>query len=194
MDSALTNNLLDFLGEPPVDAETNLTTVLRHGVVAQEWLLKTYLKDWLVLLGATVDAEYDLAKAHRVTIRALARFSERIDPALTPLEQIQFLNSIETHLKSLLRHISGYPQERDLQWGIWSRDVPMHIAYGFSEAQILDPVICECIAPVCMLLAFLVSQIVSDSGVAEEIEETMFGKLPRQLLELIRQLPEAPEA
>jgi len=193
--SPLTNNLLDFLGEEPVfGTDPNPAKLLQQGQVAQAWLLETYLAAWLELIGGLVDCEYPIALAFRPSLRAIARLAELIDPGLSLPEQIEQLTSMQTYLKSTLKMMNTVPREREFQWGIWARDVPMSIAYGFEEVEFLDPLVCRDIAPVCMYAAFLVSLVVTDSGVAEEISSKMFGELPRQLVELLRSLPAVPEA
>lgn len=193
--SPLINSLLDYLDEPPVlGSEPNMTTLLRQGQAAQEWLLTHYLPAWLEIIGGLVDCDYPLGRAHRVQLRALARLAERLDANSLDSEQIMMLNSVESLIKGTLRIMNKTPSERDMQWGLWARDVPMSIAYAFSETTFLNPLICEGIAPCCMFAAFLVSMVVTDSGVAEEIEERMFGEKPRVLVELMRTIPDSPEA
>ncbi len=166
-----------------------MTTLLRQGQVAQEWLLTNYLTAWLELVGGTVDCDYPLAKAYRVQLRALARMAEHLSASDPGSQQIVELHHIEAMLQSTLRSMGGYPAERDMQWGIWARDVPLSVAYGFGETEFLDPTICHGIAPCCMYAAFLVSQVVTDAGVAEEIAQKMFEEKPRALVEIMRSLP-----
>jgi hypothetical protein len=193
--SPLINNLLDYLGEEPiVGSDPNMTTLLRHGQAAQEWLLTQYLGSWLELVGGLVGCGYPLALAHRPMMHALSRLGEKLNPALSVTDQVFFLGSVHDHLQSILRRMNGFPDERSMQWGIWARDVPMAIVYGFSETSFLNPLICEGIVPCCMYAALLVSQVVTDDGVAEEIEDKMFEAKPRALAELLRELPAAPEA
>lgn len=194
--SPLEYHLLEYLGEDPFTAQDpkNLTTLLRHGQIAQEWLIREYLGAWLELIGGLVDASYPLALRNRVRFRALARLAEQLDPALPPAEQVSFLHSTQTHLQSTLRSMSICPSERDMQWGLWSRDIPVAIAFGFTETEILSPLVCEGVGQVCMYAALLVSQVVTDDGVAEEIVGRMFESKPRALLELLRGVPDAPEA
>lgn len=193
--SPIINSLLDYLDEPPVlGSDPNMTTLLRQGQAAQEWLLTHYLASWLELVGGIVDCDYPLARPFRVQLRALARLAEHLDAGHSDSEQIMHLTSVEAMLKSTLRSMNGSPSERDMQWGLWARDVPMSIAYAFSETTFLNPMICEGIAPCCMFAAFLVSMVVTDDGVAEEIEERMFGEKPRVLVDLMRSIPDSPEA
>lgn len=193
--SPIINSLLDFLGENPVlGSDPNMTTLLRQGQIAQGWLVSNYLAAWLELIGGTIDCDYPLANAHRVQLRALSRMAEQISADSSDSQQIFGLHGIESMLKSTLRNMGGYPDERDLQWGIWARDVPMSIAYAFSETTFLNPLICEGIAPCCMYAAFLVSQVVTDDGVADEIAEKMFEQKPRALIEIMRSVPDSPEA
>jgi len=193
--SPVINHLLDFLGESPLQApDPNPTTLLRHGQVAQEWMLKCYLHSWLELIESLVQCDYPEARAHRLMFRAVAGLREDIDPAFDPQRQSVFLHSVTTHLQSTARAVGGYPDERSLQWGIWARDIPLSVVYGFEETSFMDSSTCQDIAPPCMYAAFLVSQVVTDEGAAEEIEETMFEVLPRALVTLLRSLPDAPEA
>ena len=193
--SPLTNNLLEFLGEPPVTGSApNATTLMRQAEAAEKWLYKIYLGSWLTLIGSLVDAEYPLALSFRVQLRALSRLEEQLDPLSPPVNQVVLLQSVQTHLRSTLKRMNLYPEERGLQWGIWARDVPMAVASGFDETEFLDAHICKDIAPCVMYAALLVSEVVTDDGVAEEIEATMFGELPRSLIELLRGVPSAPEA
>ncbi len=192
--SPLINGLLDYLGEEPMLGSPNMTTLLRQGQVAQEWLVTNYLASWLELIGGLVDCEYPLAKRFRVQYRALARLTQYLDPRDAESNQIVELRSVEANLQSTLRVMAGHPSERGMQWGIWARDVPMSIAHAFSDTAFLNPLICEGIAPCCMYAAFLVSQVVTDDGVAEEIAEKMFEEKPRALIEIMRSLPTAPEA
>ncbi len=194
--SPLEYHLLDYLGEDPFapTKDKNFTTLLRHGQVAQEWLIKAYLGAWLELVGGLVDCEYPLAMRHRVQLRAISRLAEQLDPGLTPAEQVSFLVSVQTYLQSVLRRMAVCPSDRDMQWGIWGKDVPTAIAYGFGDTGILSPLVCESIAQCTMYAALCVSQCVTDDGVAEEIITQMFEAKPRALLELLRAVPDAPEA
>ncbi len=193
--SPLTNSLLEFLGEPPVlGPDTNPTTLMRQAEEAQRWLYKIYLGSWLELVGSVVEAGYPLARSHQSSLRAISRLEEQLDPLSHASHQVVFLHSVQTYLRSALKHMDIYPEERGLQWGIWARDVPMAIAHGFDETDFLDALICKDIAPCVMYAALLVSEVVTDEGTAEEIAETMFEELPRLLIELLRAVPAAPEA
>jgi hypothetical protein len=193
--SPLTNGLLEFLGEPPVlDAHANPTTLIQQAQVAEAWLFKVYLGSWLELIGGLVGAGYPLATAFQPSLRAISRLAERLVPGLPVTNQVVLLQSVQTYLRSTLKLMHLYPEERGLQWGIWARDVPMAIAWGFDETDYLDALICKDIAPCVMYAALLVSEVVTDDGVAEEISEKMFGELPRSLVELLRAVPAAPEA
>lgn len=193
--SPIINGLLDYLGEEPaLGSDPNMTTLLRQGQAAQEWLLSNYLAAWLELIGGIVDCDYPLAKARRVQLRALSRLSEYLDANQPESQLIVELHNTEAMLQSTLRNMGGFPAERDMQWGIWARDVPMSIAYAFNDTTFLNPVICEGIAPCCMYAAFLVSQVVTDDGVAEEIADKMFEEKPRALIEIMRSIPDSPEA
>lgn len=189
------NHLLDYLDEPlTTGSDPNPTTLLRQGQVAQEWLLQTYLDTWLVLIGGLVECGYPLAQGFRPALRAIARMTEQLDCDLPAAQQLFRLHNIETHLRSTIKRMCADVAHRDLQWGIWSRDVPSAIAYGFDEVDFLDPLVCRAIAQCTMYAAFLVSQVVTDEGVAEEIEAEMFGVMPRRLIELLSATPSAPEA
>lgn len=192
--STIINNILDCLGETPTMAEVNMTTLLRQGHTAQQWLLTHYLPSWLELIGGLVGCDYPVARTHRVQLRTLGNQAEHINARASEYEQIAALYGIESLLRSNLRHMHVSPSERDLQWGIWARDVPMSIAHAFTESEFMNPIICEGIAPVCMLSAFLVSHVVTDDGVAEEISSRMFEEKPRALIELMRSIPSSPEA
>lgn len=172
----------------------NPATLMCQAQVAQDWLFQVYLGAWLDLIGGLVDAGYPLAGAFRPSLRAIGRLTEQLTPDLPVAEQVMLLASVQHHLRSTLRLMGLYPEERGLQWGIWARDVPMAIAYGFDETDFLDALICKDVAPCVMYAALLVSEVVTDTGVAEEIEATMFGELPRSLIELLRSVPAAPEA
>lgn len=177
-----------------VGSEANMTTLLRQAQVAQEWLIKNYLGCWLELIGGTIECDYPLARAHRVQLRSLANLVDHVDPLSPQTDQFMRLHSVSTMLQSTLRSMGGAPRERDLQWGIWARDVPTAIAYALEESEFMDPLICEHIAPCCMFAAFLVSRVVTDDGVADEISGKMFEEKPRLLMQLLRELPTAPEA
>jgi len=194
--SPLEYHLLDYLGEDPfvVKDPKNLTTLLRHGQIAQEWLVKEYLGAWLELVGGVVEASYPLALRHRVLLRSLARYAEHLDPSLPTVEQVSFLTSLQLGIQGALRLMSVCPSERDMQWGLWGRDVPMAIAYGCTDSEVVSPIVCEAVSQCCMYAALLVSQCVTDDGVAEEIVSRMFEAKPRTLLELLRATPDAPEA
>src|SRR5882672_6165728 len=184
--SPLTNNLLELLGEPPhPGSPVNPTTLLAQARAAEQWLLTSYLGPWLTLIGGLVDCEYPLGGAFRVPLRAIGRLQEQLDPLSPVDEQVLLLVSIQSYLKSTLKMMGGSIEHRDMQWGLWARDVPMAIAYGFDETEFLDTLICCDIAQCCMYAAFLVSQVVTDDGVAEEIEGEMFGEKPRRLIELL---------
>ena len=172
----------------------NPTTLIRQAEVAQDWLFQVYLGSWLQLVGGLVEAGYPLAKSFRGPLRAIGRLTDRLVPDLDLAEQVVLLQSVQHHLRSTLRLMGLYPEERGLQWGIWARDVPMAIAYGFDETEFLDALICKDVAPCVMYAALLVSEVVTDDGVAEEIVESMFGEMPRSLVELIRGVRAAPEA
>ena len=195
MESAsLSNHLLEYLGEEPVVPQnSNPTTLLRHGQIAQEWLLKSYLGAWIELIGGLVDCDYQVARANARVFKAVALQAKRIDPGLTNTEQIFFLGGLQAALQHAARSC-GVATERSMQWGVWARDVPMAIAHGFSDTDFLNPVICEGIAPCSMYAAFLVSQTVTDTGVSEEIASKMFEELPRVLLDVLQRVPAAPEA
>ncbi len=193
--SPIIDHLLDYLEEPlVVGSGANMTTVLRQALAAQEWLLTQYLGSWLELVGGVVDCEYPHAMRFRAQLRAIGRLAERVSAATPNQEQVVLLESIQSCLKTTLRSMNIVPRDRDLQWGIWARDIPMAIATAFGETGFLDPLICEGIAPCCMYAALLVSQVVTDDGVAEEIADKMFEEKPRALVELMRGLPVAPEA
>jgi len=193
--SPLTSGLLEILGEPPMAGlAPNPTTLIRQAEVAQDWLFQVYLGSWLQLVGGLVEAGYPLAKSFRGPLRAIGRLTDRLVPDLDLAEQVVLLQSVQHHLRSTLRLMGLYPEERGLQWGIWARDVPMAIAYGFDETEFLDALICKDVAPCVMYAALLVSEVVTDDGVAEEIVESMFGEMPRSLVELIRGVRAAPEA
>lgn len=193
--SPIIDNILDYLGEPPAGGSgANMTTLLRQGQAAQEWLLTHYLPSWLELIGGLVDCDYPLARAHRVQLRALGNQADCIAACASEAEQVVLLYGVESLLRSNLRHMHVSPRERDLQWGLWARDVPMSIAHAFTESEFMNPLICEGIAPVCMLSAFLVSQVVTDDGVAETISHKMFEEKPRALIDIVRGIPSSPEA
>ena len=193
--SPLINHLLDYLGEDSdSEATLNNTTLLRHAQIAQEWLLTHYLRAWLELVGALVECKYPVALRHQVQLRALARLAETVDSNSSVAEQHLLLESIHTYLRSTLKIMNGLPTERSMQWGVWANEVALSIAYGFSETDFLDAMICQSIAPCCMYASFLVSQVVEDEGVASEISSKMFEQKPRALLELLRRAPVAPEA
>lgn len=192
--SPIENGLLDYLGEGlAMGPRLNPTTLLRHGQIAQEWLLSSYLGAWLELIGGLVDCDYPLARAHAVQFRALARLGKEIDPGLCGNDQVFFLGSLESLLKFSCKS-AGTPHTRAMQWGVDARDVAMAVVDGFIDSKILNPVICEAAVPCAMYAAFLVSQVVTDAGVAEEIAVKMFEELPRGILDTIRRVPESPEA
>lgn len=192
--SPLANHLLDYLGEGPIIGRyANCTTVLRQGQLAQDWLLTTYLGAWLELLRGLVECRYPLAEARPVAFLAVSRLQQQLDPGLSATDQIFFLENTQTHIKLLAKN-TGVASERSMQWGVWGRDIPIAIATGFIESDILNPVICEGIAPCCMYAAFVASQVVTDDGVAEEIGAKMFEEMPRALLDIIQRTPAAPEA
>lgn len=192
--SPIENNLLDYLGEEPVmGREPNLTTVLRQGQIAQEWLLTAYLGAWLQLIGGLVKCDYPLAMGRAEAFLAVARLEQQIDPGLSAIDQVFFLENTQTYIKLLAKN-TGVPSTRSMQWGIWARDVAVAITAGFVESDILNPVICEALTPCCQYAAFVVSQVVTDDGVAEEISAKMFEALPRVLLNIIQRTPAAPEA
>jgi hypothetical protein len=194
MRTPLADHLLDYLGEGPSSPVAhNLTTVMRQGQAAQEWLLVEYLGAWLDLISGLVTAEYPLAVKYAGAIRAIGRLKHQLSAELDVSEQVFFLKGLEDSIKGVAR-FTGVATERSMQWGIWGKDIPASIGYGFSETDVLSPLICEGIAPVCMYAAFLVSQVVTDEGVAEEVADKMFETMPRQLLELLRGIPSAPEA
>lgn len=196
MRTLLTNHLLDYLHED--DEQRRLSpcsqaTLLQHGMVAQEWLLKSYLDGWLKLLGGTVFCEYPLARRHAASIRGIERMRDALDPTLSTADQVFLLRGLEDALKGVAA-FTGAPSQRSLQWGVWGREVPAALALAFEQSDDLSPVVCEAIAACCMYAAFLMSQIVTDSGTADEVGDSMFEQEPRVLLKLLDGLPEAPAA
>jgi len=194
MKTPLTDHLLEYLCEEyHLTVAYSLTTLMHEGQVAQEWLLTKYLAAWLNLIGGCVDAGYPLALRHGRALRAIQKLELQIDAARDVSDQVFFLRGVEDSIKGVAR-FCGVPDERSMQWGVWGRDVPIAMAYGFSETEVLSPLICEGIAPCCMYAAFLVSLVVTDEGTAEEIADRMFEVMPRELLDLLQRLPAAPEA
>ncbi len=194
MKTPLADHLLDYLDEDPAPVVAyNLTTLMRQGQVAQEWLLTEYLGTWLDLLGGLVTCGYPLAVKYAGALRAIGALKGQLDASKDVAEQVFFLKGCEDSIRGVAR-FCGVASERSMQFGVWARDIPIALAYGFSETDILSPLICEGIAPVCMYAAFLVSQVVTDEGVAEEVSDRMFETLPRELLTLLSSLPAAPEA
>lgn len=194
MTTALTEHLLEYLSidEPP-HAVNNDTTLLHQAAASQEWLLTKYLATWLELLGELVQCDYPLARSNAINLRAVSRLREYLEPT-AGAERLSFiLETIDRNLRQLALY-TKVPQDRAMQWGIWARDVPMSIAYAFAERPFLDSSLCKEIASCCMYGAFVVSQIVTDSGAADEIEDRMFEEMPRDLLGLMQSTPPAPEA
>lgn len=191
--SAIVTHLLDSLDEDAVAAPVNDTTLHRQAVAAVDWLLHDYLFSWLELLEGAVKCEYPRAMAQRVRLQVLSNL--RHDLQGKDLTACVFeLASIETFLRSILKDLRVAPDERAMQWGVWGRDVPISIAYGFQDAKFLDDTVPKQISACAMQCAFLVSQLVTDDGVAEEISHRMFDAKPRALLALLQSIPAAPEA
>jgi hypothetical protein len=192
--SPVTNHLLEYLHEDPVPGPlANPATMLQQGERAQAWLLGSYLPAWLEIIGGLPDAGYPRAFVRGRRLQRIAREAEAFRDERTKTELVFFLESLQHLLRGACADVNK-PDERSMQWGVWAREVPMAIVYGFAETGILDPVVCEALAPCSSYAAFLVSMIVEDEGVAEEIEERMFEVLPRELLDLVAQTPAAPEA
>jgi len=195
--SAITESLLEYLGEEeraPLPI-ANPATVLLQGERAQAWLLEKYLHAWLGIIGGLPTAGYPRAKSLGVAMRLNSLGSEaaELHRPRSRLDTLFMLEGLLVVLRSVCASVNR-PDERSMQWGIWARDVPMSVAYGFTESEILDPVICEGVATCCMYSAYLVSMVVADEGVAEEVADRMFERLPRELLGLLRDTPAAPEA
>lgn len=192
--SPVTDHLLEYLHEDPVSGPlANPATMLQQGERAQAWLLSTYLPAWLEIIGGLPGAGYPRAFVRGHRLGRIANEAKALAFERTRTELVFFLESLQHLLRSVCAEVNR-PDERSMQWGVWAREVPMSIVYGFTESEILDPVICEALAPCASYAAFLVSMIVADEGTAEEIEERMFEVLPRELLELVNQTPAAPEA
>lgn len=195
--SPIINNLLDSLGEEPLAGEeANATTLLKQAEVAVDWLLRDYLYSWLELARGLVGCSYPQALAYRVRLNVIADMRLDLDTVAkgSSTEKVFFLAGLETHLRSLLSGMPGSPSSRSLQWGVDARDIGAAIGYGFREAAFLDDGIPGQVSACAMLTAFLVSQIVTDDGVAEEIAERMFVTKPMLLIEKLQELPAAPEA
>lgn len=193
MNTAITYHLHDYFGVDATIDHVNPTTLLRQATVAQEWLLTKYLSTWLEVVGSLVECDYPLAKSNAINLRAVAGLREHLDPAADHATLSFLLASVDRNL----RHLALYtklPQDRAMQWGIWARDVPMSIAHALTEQPFLDGAICKEIASCCMYAAFVVSQIVTDSGVADELEMRLFEEMPMELLGLLSAVPAAPEA
>lgn len=191
----VTTHLLDYLQEePPSGAPAvNHTTMLQQGERAQSWLIETYLKAWLEIIGGLRDAGYPKAFVRGNRLKRLANEVTGLGVERSKTDLVFFLEGLQFLLRSVCAEINA-PAERSMQWGIWARDVAMAVALGFEESEILDPVVCEAIAPCVMYAAFLVGMVVEDDGTCDEIEVRMFEQLPRELLALIRETPNAPEA
>lgn len=194
--SPLTEHLHEYLHEEPSAAPAaNLATVLKQGERAQDFLWEKYLGAWLDVIGGLPQAGYSRAnrKGFAQRLERLGKTAAELREERTKTEAVFFLESLRFLLSGACAEVNR-ADERSMQWGLWARDVPMSIAYGFSESAVLDPLICEGIAPCCMYAAYLTSMIVEDEGVAEEIEYRFFEQLPRELLTLVRETPAAPEA
>ena len=196
--SPIINNLLDSLGEEPLAGEeVNATTLLKQAEVAVSWLLQDYLFSWLEIAGGTIGCSYPQALAYRVRLRVISDMRldlERLTKSGSVSEKVFFLGGVETHLRSLAGNMNLAPSSRSLQWGVDARDIAAAVGYGFREAAFLDDGIPGQVASCAMLTAFLVSQIVTDDGVAEEIAGRMFTVKPYELVDLLQGLPVAPEA
>lgn len=191
---SLIAHLLDSLEEDPSDvAPVNNTTLHRQATVATRWLMEQYLFSWLELLEGAIKCEYPHALANRVRLQVLANLRRDLQPEDTG-KCVFVLAGIETHLRAMLRDLHVAPDERSMQWGIWARDVPVSIAYGFQDSGFLDDTVPKQIAVCSMLCAFLMSLLVEDDGVEQEIASRMFDEKPRVLLDLLRAIPDAPEA
>lgn len=193
MNTALTSHLHDYFGVDVNIDPANHTTLLRQATLAQEWLIKSYLTSWLELLGGTLGCDYPLASKNAINLRAVSNLREMLDPAAGAGQLGFVLNSIERNLRHLATLVQ-VPEDRGLQWGVWARDVPMSIAYACAEQKFLDGSVCRDVASCCMYAALVVSQIVTDAGVAEEIAARMFEEMPRELLAILSATPVAPEA
>lgn len=191
--SPITESLADYFNEHPASYSANPATMLRQAEAAQAWLLCTYLGSWLKLLASMPAAGYPIAKEHVLRLERLGGELPELDKPRNVPDMLFYLAALEGVLRGLCASVNE-PEEIPMQWAIWARDVPMAIAHGFSESELLDPVIVEGIAPCCMYAALLTGMIVTDDGVFEEIEQRMFEELPRELIELVRNIPDAAEA
>jgi len=191
----LTYHLRDYLHEDLniQSTPTSLTTLMHHGQAAQQWLLTEYLGQWLKLVEDLLACDYPLARKHARLILGLGALGRQLPDPRDEALQVFFLEGIQGRLKDLGRG-TNVASARSMQWGVWARDVPTAIADAFGETDVLDPLVCRGVAPCCMYAAFVVSQIVTDEGVAEEIAQKMFEDLPRELLRYLDRLPAAPEA
>lgn len=190
---SLLTHLLDSLDEDTTTPTVNDTTLHHQATAATRWLVQDYLFSWLELAEGAIKAEYPRALTHRIRLQVLSNLRHDFEGKGIG-ECIFLLASIETHLRSILADLRLAPDDRALQWGIWGRDIPISVAFGFQDAGFLDDTLPKQIATCTMQLAFLMSQLVEDDGVAEEISARMFDKKPRELVKLLQRIPQAPEA
>lgn len=190
----LSSHLAEYLHDDTSAAAANPATLLMQAERAQQWLIDVYLTEWLQLVGELPASRAKSSSvAMRLRLRILGREAAQLAKPRDKAELVFYLESLHTILRSAAREI-GAPDSRAMQWGVWGRDIPMAMAYAFGDSSVLDPVICEGIAPCCMYAAFVVSVGLEDPAAADEIEERMFERRPRELLALIQQTPAAPEA
>lgn len=195
--SPIINNLLDSLDEAPLSGpDASPTALLWQSGVAVQWLLQDYLFSWLELCQGAIKCEYPQAQAYRVRLQAIANMRLDLDDVSrdSVWRKTMFLASLETFLRSLAKSMPTSPTSLAMQWGINARDVPMAVSHAFKETDFLDDGLPKMIGDCCMLLAFLLAQIVEDEGALEEIDERMFSAKPRALIELLQSIPVTPEA
>jgi len=192
MESPILANLTEYLHDPDSSARpSNPATVVAQGERAQRWLLDVYLFSWLELLAQLPAAGYRRARP-RLRFERLRNEAATLKDARDADEWIFYLTSLQSLLRRLASEVN-VPDERSMQWGIWARDIPMAVADGFEEIT-LDGSISDGIAAACMYAAFLAGMVIEDSGTAEEVSFAMFEQLPRQLLQIVKEVPLAPEA
>lgn len=190
--SHLTNHIRYVLGEEPLPVTANPATTLRQAERAQRWLLEVYLVEWLKVVAALKLPDSDWIE--RIASNALTRLGGGIATDGTKTELVFFLGGLQSHLRLFLSHLNGAPRGRSLDWGIMGRDVPMAIVDGYREAGGLDPVVCEGVSQCTMLCAFLVSQVLDEGALAEQISETMFEAKTLELLRVLDEVTPSPEA
>lgn len=182
--------------DPVPGSRVNETATLLRAARAERWLLETYLQAWLDGCAELPKAGYPLAQKIVHRLQALpALLTPALDTHCDAAGRSFALNNVTDCLQRLCVETFNDTNEcRSLQWGIWARDPAADMAAAFKKVPFLDPAPCKELTKPTMYAAYLMSQIITDDGVAEEIEAALFDGLHGALGGILLEIRDAVEA